>query len=307
MDIKKLFYKLTNKKKYVNYKINEGKKKNISILNSGFEKEIIKIQEAIQKKVEVSFLHSGHLGDVINALQVIKELSKTHKCNFYLQANKSLPKHAVRYKHANDYIYMSDRMVKMILPLLKHQNYIEKVEKYNGQKIDIDLDLFRKMPMNFNLDEVRWYFQLTGIHADLSIPYLNVEPSEEIKNKIVIMRSTRKKNIFINYAFLKDYKNILFIGLKDEYEDLKKEVPNLEFHDCKDFLEAAEIIQASRFFIGNSSFGFTIAEALKVPRLAESFPQFPVIYPNGVEGYEFYFQIHFEKLFKHLNSLKNSY
>ena len=106
---------------------------------------------------------------------------------------------------------------------------------------------------------------------------------------------------------MKDYKNILFIGLKDEYEDLKKEVPNLEFHDCKDFLEAAEIIQASRFFIGNSSFGFTIAEALKVPRLAESFPQFPVIYPNGGEGYEFYFQIHFEKLFKHLNSLKNSY
>ena len=44
MDIKKLFYKLTNKKKYVNYKINEGKKKNISILNSGFEKEIIKLR-----------------------------------------------------------------------------------------------------------------------------------------------------------------------------------------------------------------------------------------------------------------------
>ena len=26
--------------------------------------------------------------------------------------------------------------------------------------------------MNFNLDEVRWYFHLTGVHVDLSKQYL---------------------------------------------------------------------------------------------------------------------------------------
>ena len=31
-----------------------------------------------------------------------------------------------------------------------------------------------------------------------------------------------------------------------KYEDIKKEVHDLEFYDCKDFLEAAEIIQASK-------------------------------------------------------------
>ena len=100
------------------------------------------------------------------------------------------------------------------------------------------------------------------------------------------------------------YENILFLGLKSEYDDLKIEVPNLEFYDCKDFLEAAQIIKSSNFFIGNSSFGFTIAEGLKVPRIMESYPDFPVIYPNGNHGYDFYFQVHFEELCKKLYKLK---
>ena len=46
--------------------------------------------------------------------------------------------------------------------------------------------------MNFNLDEVRWYFHLTG-YIDLSKEYLFADEHEKIKNKIVIMRSTRRK------------------------------------------------------------------------------------------------------------------
>ena len=94
-------------------------------------------------------------------------MSKKSKCNLYLQKEKNLEADAVNYKHKGDKIYMTDRMVNMILPLLKNQDYINQVEIFNNQKIDIDLDLFRKIPMNFNLDEVRWYFHLTGVHVDL--------------------------------------------------------------------------------------------------------------------------------------------
>jgi hypothetical protein len=304
MLIKKIFYKLTNRKKYKKYKNDLAINKKIQILKSGFEDEITKIQNIIKKEKEISFLHSGHMGDVINALPIIKELSKTHVCNLYLQVNKPLPQNVIGYKHPGDSIWMSDKMVDMILPLLKYQPYMKKVEKYKDQKIDVDLDLFRKMPINFNLDEVRWYFHLTGIHTNLSIPYLTVEPSKTVQNKVIIMRSTRRKNLFINYKFTKKYDDLVFIGLNHEYEDLKKEIPNLQFQDCKDFLEAAQIIKSSKFFLGNSSFGFTIAEGLKVPRLMESFPDFPAVYPNGGYGYDFYFQEHLEKWFDHLYNLK---
>ncbi len=301
MNIKKIFYKFTNKEKYKKLKTDLLVEKKIKLLKSGFEQEIININDKLKKK-KISFLHSGHLGDVINALPIIKEISKNSECNLYLKVGKKLEKDAFGYKYQGDEIYMTDHMVNMVLPLLKEQNFIKSVEKFNNQQIDIDLDLFRKIPMNFNLDEVRWYFHLTGVHADLSKQYLFANEHEKIKNKIVIMRSTRRKNNFINYKFLNNYQDVLFLGLKDEYEDLKLDIPKLDFYDCKDFLEAAEIIKSSKFFIGNSSFGFTMAEGLKVPRVMESYPDFPVIYPNGGYGYDIYFQIHFENICKKLNN-----
>ena len=104
---------------------------------------------------------------------------------------------------------------------------------------------------------------------------------------------------------MKKYDNLLFVGLHEEYKDLKEEIPNLEFYDCKDFLEMAQIIKSSKFFLGNSSFGTTLAEGLKVPRLLESFPDFPVMFPTGENAYDFYFQEHLEKWFNHLYNLKN--
>lgn len=110
------------------------------------------------------------------------------------------------------------------------------------------------------------------------------------------MRSLRRQNKFINYSFLSSYKNIIFVGLENEYKNLKKEITSLEYYDSKDFLELSSIIMGSRLFIGNLSFGYALAEALKVPRLLESGPNFPLVYPNGNNAFDFYFQSHFEEL-----------
>ncbi|MFL2717782.1 MAG: hypothetical protein ACJ0FQ_00155 [Gammaproteobacteria bacterium] len=300
MIFKKFYYKLINQNKYVSLKFQENEKKLLKIFKFELEEKINKINQNL-KKEEISFLHSGHLGDIINALPVIKELSKNHKCNLYIQAEKKLEIDALGYKNRDDKYYLSKKMCSMLLPLLKEQNFINNIELYSNQNIDIDLDLFRKIPMNFNLDSVRWYFLLTGIEFDLREKYLNVEDHPSLKDKIVIMRSTRRRNPFINYKFINNYKDVFFIGLRDEYDELKKEISNLEFYNSKNFLELAQIIKSSRFFLGNASFGFAIAEALKVPRLLESYPDFPAIYPNGGMFHNFYFQVHFEEFFKKLN------
>ena len=184
------------------------------------------------------------------------------------------------------------------MPLLKKQKYIDKVDIFKNEKIDVNLNLFREMPINFNIDSIRWYFHITGIHSKMDEPYLENIGNHQLKNKIVIIRSKRRRNYLINYNFLKNYNDLLFLGLEDEYEELKKDIPNLEFFDCKDFLEMAEIINSCKLFIGNLSFGFTLAEGLKKPRLLESGPDFPLVYPNGQDAYDFYFQKHFENNFK---------
>ena len=100
--------------------------------------------------------------------------------------------------------------------------------------------------------------------------------------------------------------NFLFygenIGLKDEFEESKREVNNLEFYECKDFLEMAEIIKASKFFVGNMSLQYIISEALKIPRLLEASPDYPVAFPVGPNAFDAYHQIHFEKFFRNLNN-----
>ena len=95
---------------------------------------------------------------------------------------------------------------------------------------------------------------------------------------------------------------VMFLGLENEYLDLKNEISNLEFYNCKDFLEMAMIMKNCKIFIGNLSFGFALAEAMKIPRLLESGPNFPLVYPNGANGFDFYFQKHFEQLFEKICS-----
>ena len=69
----------------------------------------------------------------------------------------------------------------------------------------------------------------------------------------------------------------MFVGLKNEYDDLKNQITSLEYYDSKDFLELASIIKNAKFFIGNLSFGYALAEAIKIPRLLESGPNFPLV------------------------------
>ena len=220
-----------------------------------------------------------------------------------MQVNKKIPKHVVSRDHPFGEVYLSENSINKMMPLLKNQDYIKNVEVFNGQEIDIDLNFFRELPLNFNIDSVRWYFHITGVFPDLSKSYIDVLENNKFKNFIVIMRSLRRQNKYIDYSFLKSYKNLVFLGLRNEYEHLRNLIPNLEYHDSKDFLELSSIIKNSKMFIGNLSFGYALAEALKVPRLLESGPNFPLVYPNGNHGYDFYFQSHFKDL---VNKLLNN-
>lgn len=293
-----IFYKilkLFNKKKYLEIKYNKKKNKELEYYKKNIEPELIKIFNNINKKKKLSFIHSGHLGDLIYSLPVVKEISKTHLCNFYIKTN--VKSNAVNINHPLGDVFINDKTAEMLLPLLKKQSFIKKVLLYKHENIDVNLDFFRKVPINFFFHSSRWYSHLTGIHFDMNHPVLEINKHKIITNKIVIVRSKRYRNKFINYKFLNNEKNIVFLGLKDEYDDLKKDIKNLDFYDCKDFLEMAEIIKACKCFIGNESFAFSIAEQLKVPRLLEASPEFPVVFPIGGNGKDFYHQIHFEKFF----------
>ena len=300
LNILKYYYKLFDNKKYKKLKQDNAIQESVEIFENKYKSYLYEIERKIKNNKKISFLHSGHLGDLIYALPVIKELAKDHDCHFYIQANKKML--LEYYKHPAGRVFIDDRMLKLFLPLMREQKFIHKVEKYNNQPIDINFDIFRELPVNIHFNSPRWYFHIAGIQVDLTDPYLNVEPHDKIKNKIVIHRTFRHRNQFINYKFLENYNDLVFIGTKDEYEDLKLDIKNLDIYECVDYLDMARVIKASKFFIGNQSVAYPMAEALKVPRILEAEPNFPVVQPIGKNAFDFYYQPHFEKWCKYLNN-----
>tara|TARA_Y100000590_G_scaffold468589_1_gene651901 strand:- start:5174 stop:6088 length:915 start_codon:yes stop_codon:yes gene_type:complete len=298
----KYITKFFNREKYEESKILKRIEEDKQNFKTNFENQLNEIHDKINSNKPLNFLHSGHAADIVNVLPVIKELSKNHECNLYIRINKALTKYY--HKHPAGNVFLNEKIYNMLEPLIKNQKYVNLVEKFRDQKIDINFDIIREMPINLLFDNTKYSFHVTGIQPDLTKPFLEAEPHSQIKNKIVIQRTFRYRNRFINYKFLKNYENLLFVGTEEEFKDMKQDVENLEFYDCKDFLEMASIIKSSKFILANSSLVFPIAEGLKVPRLLEACPHFPAAQPHGVNAFDFYFQTHFEKWFKYLYYLK---
>ncbi len=189
-------------------------------------------------------------------------------------------------------------MARLLIPLLEHQPWLSSVQIYNGEPVDYDLDLFRTIPSikTGRGSLAHWYFWMLPVSADLSKPWLEVRPRPASEGKVVLARSPRYRNLNLGYAFLRKFGEMDFVGTPAEFEEMKQALPELRYVGCKDFLQLARVIQAARFFIGNQSLPFAVAEALKVPRILEVCPRMPDVVPTGGDTGEAYFQPNFEKL-----------
>ena len=288
-----IILKLGNKKAYVAYKdLRNFHQKTINIPS-------INLIENFSKET-INFKHSGHLGDIIYAIPTMYALSGGSKINLFLDINKELP---VDGKHPLGIVGLNQNSVSSLKSLLLLQPKFNSVEVYNpdSQTIDYDLDLFRQFPLDYHKGNIaRWYFNIFATSYDLGKPWLSVIPDKSVKGKIVIARSIRYNAPEINYSFLQNYNNLIFVGLPEEYELMKKAIPKLEYKKTNDFLSLASVIAGADFFIGNQSFPFALAEALKVPRILESYYLCPNVIPEGENAYEFSFQPQFEFLVKKL-------
>ena len=300
--MKNFFLKFYNKELYVKNKNELRNRKDKEIFKKKYENYINEIQKVLKNKKEISFLHSGHIGDIINILPVLKEISKTHKCKLFIQLN--LPVTTPYEKHPAGEFYLNNKIYEMLYPLLKQQKYISAIDIFANQKIDINFNTIRDLPINLLFDNLRYGFHIAGVQFNLNKEFIYVDEHPIVKDKIIILRSLRYQNNFINYNFLENYENPYYVGTEEEFNHLKKNLKNLEFYQCKDFLEMAMLIKSSKIFIGNSSLGIDIADGLKTPRLLESCPYFPARQVHGEKGYDFYFQSHFEKYFDILYNKK---
>lgn len=296
--IKSTWWSIVDKKRYRLNKLQVHQQK---IQNFLSEHKILTIPDIIdltKEKPAINYIHTGNIGDIIYALPVIKQLSNLidKPNNLLLKINVPM-RLATGLIHPLKSVMLNEQSVKLITPLLENQRYVHKCDVYTDQHIDINLSLFRKSGMYLNRGNIaRWNFYTTGVTANLSEQWLFVEPDLSYSDTIVIARSQRYQNPLISYSFLSAYHKVVFLGVKDEFKDIQKHVLTIKHIEVKDFLEMGRIIAGGKLFIGNQSFPYSLAEALKVPRILETYYSSPNVMPEGKNGYDFYFQKHFEFL-----------
>jgi ADP-heptose:LPS heptosyltransferase len=218
----------------------------------------------------VNFLHSGKLGDIIWALPAIKHLGGG---TLYLRINE--------IDHGPNEIKLTEEGAQSISALLKTQPYIHDVKIHTDEKIDYDLNLFRRfifaVPEITIAESVFMGLGIRGNHEEkLDEPWILVDKDTNVLNKIVISRTNRYRNSEINpfYLKLKDRnisKHGIFVGSIEEYEKFEEVYrTGIEYYPTPTILDLARVIAASKFYVGNENLANALNESMKKTSFLEN-------------------------------------
>jgi len=258
----------------------------------------------------ISYKSSSPSGDLISFLAGIRQM--------YIETGKKGVVYQILnmvgvghpdsiHPYSNTYgepVCMNQYAFDMLYPLLKAQEYIEDYRVYSGEKVDFDFDLirFERQTLQPKYSLNRWFFLVfPQMTTDLSKAWVTVNKAD-YSDKIIINFTQRYRHHVMNYFFLKNYQDrILFAGLESERNIFCEQWGlDIQLLKVNDFLELAAAIKGCKFFMGNQSFCFQLAESLKVPRVLEIFPMMPNVIPTGEQSYDYCSQsaceFYFDKL-----------
>ena len=260
-------------------------------------------------EIKKTFLHSGNSGDILASLPAIREfynktgikpilfLRKGVKAFYYEGAT-----HPVK-NETGEPVMLNEKMIEMLMPLLKSQPFLEDVKEWVDEEIGCDLDGIRETNVGMpSLSINRWYFYVfPDLACDLTKRWLTVPDLEKdlAKGKIIITRTERYTNPNIDYFFLKRFEDeLIFSGTMREYNifcmtyDL-----NIKKLSVDNFLTLAQAIKQSRFHITNQTMANQISTGLLHPSILEVCTFAPNCIPLGEDRYDFLAQAGLEYYF----------
>lgn len=167
---------------------------------------------------EITFKHSGDLGDIIFSIPAIKELAAGKNAVLYLDPEGGLTSPLVKWADRTC-TKLNKETIAQIKNFLEKQHPITRVEFWNGQAVDYDLDEFRRHIKynNLAISHLVAFAQDQNIAAE---PWLIYDKKRALPKPIVITRSVRYHGHFSYWEHqLPKIKNdAIFVGLPKEYE-----------------------------------------------------------------------------------------
>lgn len=252
----------------------------------------------------VTYKHWGPSGDLLSCLPGMRQIwRETGKKAVIMQRLNVIgevyedAKYAI-FDDTGTHVCMSAIQWQMLYPLLEAQEYIEKCEIWEGQHFEVDLDRLRENAYTPAPHGDLYFWQqllIPQMATFLGEPWLEV-PDSPAQGQIIVNRTERYNNQLTTYYFLKDYQDKLMFAGTDKERDVFCKQWNLDIPRVmiKDFLHLAKIIKACRFFIGNQSMCYHIAEGIGKKRLLEICPRIANVWPHTKEGYPYMHQVTLE-------------
>jgi hypothetical protein len=229
------------------------------------------IRKMPNKRVDgQTFKHSGARGDLIYAMPAMKALG-----GGVLMINFDPTQYLGNCIANNE--------VSQFRELMKGEDCVDEVVEWDGSIPTYDLDDFREVDADANLLS-QAHLTRFGVDFDLSKPWLFVEPRHVAK--IVVSRTWRYHGP-LEWDELQPWVDqCVFVGSEDEYRDFREatllEIPH---EPTPTFMDLARVIAGSDLFVGNQSFPYSLAEAMKVQRVLEVCPTCPNCTPQGDAGF----------------------
>ena len=229
------------------------------------------IEQNLNVSENVSYLHSGALGDLIHCLYVIKVkyLLTGKRGNLYLKNGFFTRDVSQTYSDIKN--------------IIEKQEYISQVCLYNNEHIDINLDIFRSSPSLYHID---W---LTNLSQVFNIPLISMSWMKSFRsfksnNKILINRSRNRQIANFPWeAIVKKNKCAYVTFNVDDYNAFPYK-EDVELIKVENFSEMIEIIGNCKFFIGNQSAPLALSYALGKPCFGELYEPDAKLY-TGLDKY----------------------
>lgn len=259
----------------------------------------------------ITFRSSGLSGDLISFMAGVKAMCESNqsKAVIYMWMDRKCRLYEGA-QHPYGDVMFNQYAFDMMKPLIEAQSYVESFQIWTGEAFLVDLDIHREYNIGLPFGSIHKWMGLMypEMLADLSEAWLEtgtkkMSDMERFEGKILINRTSRYNNHTVNYFFLKDHQDkLMFLGTPAEHKAFNEEwnlnIPHLI---VKDFLDLATQLSACRFFIGNQSMCYAIAEGMKIPRLMEYCTFAPNVIAVGKNAYEYAWQSALEILFNKLD------
>lgn len=272
----------------------------------------------IQEGACVQIRHSVNSGDLVAAMGCIKKYYELtgrkaivlqtvgHVAAYYQGAE-----HPIVDEHGRN-VTVNNTVFDLLKPLIESQDYVHSLEKYNGQRIDIDFDVIRgKTFVNMPHGPITGWLPLAfpDLTFDASKPWMKFDREKcppEIKGMVtgkVLLNFTARYRAKIDYYFLKNYApDLIFTGTEKEHWDFCNQwglnIPRLGINS---FLDLAYALQEARFMVGNQSMLWNLSQSMGTPRILEMCNFADNCFPGiGANSYGYFYQVGAEHYFRQL-------